>query len=135
VKDAVVFFLFFSVNGSLVSIMDYFIFEYITPIFVSRWSCDVPVLVEYTPRNLTPTKVREVELNRIILGGSCGYVYIVAGASSNGSPPCFFEISCGNIAMSSAFDRVGLEHPMIFGSETCHDGSLVLMLCSHCTST
>jgi len=135
VKDAVAFFLFFSVDGSLVSVVDYFVFEYVTPIFVSRWSCDVPVLVEYTPCNLAPTKVREVELNRVIPGGSCGYVYVVAGTSSNGSPPCFSEISCGDVMMSSAFDGVGLEHPMISGSETRHNGSLVLMLRSHCTST
>ncbi len=134
-KDAIVFFFFFSVNGSLVSVVNYFVVEYIALIFVSCWSRDVPVLVVYAPRNLTPTKVREVELNGVIPGGSCGYVYVVARASSDGSPPCFFKIPCGDVVMSSAFYRVGLKHPMILGSETRHGGSLVLMLCSHCTST
>jgi len=43
--------------------MDYFILEYVTPIFISCGSCDIPPLVEYTPGSFTPTKVQEVELN------------------------------------------------------------------------
>ena len=134
-KDAVVFFVFLSVDGSLISIIDYFVFEYVAPVFVSRWSGNVPTLVEYTPSSLAPAEVGEVELNRVVSRGSCGHVYVVARASSNGPPPCFLEVPCGDVAMSSAFDGIGLEYPMLSGSETRHDGSLVLMLHSHYTST
>src|SRR6266702_452331 len=134
-KDAVVFFVFLSVDGSLISVVDYFVFEYVAPIFVSRWSGDVPTLVKYAPSSFTPAEVGEVELNRVVSRRSCGHVYVVARVSSNGPPPRFLEVPCGDVAMSSAFDGIGLEYPMIFGSETRHDGSLVLMLRSHCTST
>ena len=125
-KDTIVFFIFLSINRSLISFVDHFVFKYITPIFVSCRPYDVPTLVEHTPSNFTPTEVREVELNRVMSGGSRGDVYVVARASSDGPPPCFFKISCGDVAMSLAFNRVGLEHPMIFGSETRHDGELGL---------
>ncbi len=65
-KDAVVVFLLLSVNGSLISVIYYFVLEYVTPIFVSCGSCDVPMLVEYAPSSFTPAKVRKVELNGIV---------------------------------------------------------------------
>ncbi len=125
-KDTVVFFIFLSIDGSLISVVDYFVLEYVTPIFVSHWSCNIPMLVGCAPGDLTPAEVREIELNRVIPRGSCRYVHVVACASSDGPPPCFFEISYGDVAMSSAFDRVGLEYPMISGSETHHNGELGL---------
>ena len=134
-KDAIVILVFLSVDRSLISVVDHFVFKYVTPIFVSCRSCDIPTLVEHAPSRFTPAEVREVELNRVMSGGSRGYVYVVAGAASDGPPPCCFEISCGDVVMSLAFNGVGLEYPMVFGSEARHDGSLVLMLRSHYTFT
>jgi len=74
----------------LVSVVDYFVFKYIAPVFISSWPCDVPALMEYAPSNFAPTEVGEVELNWIISGGSCRDVYVVSCTSSDGSPPSFF---------------------------------------------
>ena len=132
-KDTIVLFVFLSIDRSLISVRNYFVLEYVAPILVSCWSCNIPTLMECAPNSFTPAEVGKVELNRVVSGGSCRYVYVVARASSDGSPPGFFKISCGDVAMSSAFNGVGLKHPMISGSEMRHDGSLVLMLRSHCT--
>jgi len=87
-EDTVVIFL--SVDGSLISVVDYFIFEYIAPVFISSWPRDIPALMECAPSNLAPTEVGEVKLNWVVPGGSCGDVYVVSCTSSNGSPPGFF---------------------------------------------
>jgi len=60
------FVVFLSVDWSLVSIVDYFVFEYVAPVFVSSWSCDIPTLMEHAPSGFAPTKVGEVELNWIV---------------------------------------------------------------------
>ncbi len=59
-------FIFLSIDGSLISVGDYFVFKYVTLVLVSCWPCDVPMLVEYAPSNFTPAEVGEVKLNWVV---------------------------------------------------------------------
>ena len=119
-----------SVEGSDVPSCPYFVFEYVAPIVWSCWSDDVPQVLGCVPSDFAPTQVDVIELNWVVLAGSCGYVDKVSRASSDSSPPCFFEIDEWYVSFSSIFDCVWRKGPAFSSRKARHD-SLVLMLRCH----
>src|SRR6266702_5556717 len=70
----------------------------------------------------------------VVLTWSCGDVDEIAGAPSDCSPPCCFEIYEGNVSFSSVFYCVWREGPTFSSRNTRHNEEiLVLMLRYHGT--
>src|SRR6266702_276961 len=80
------------------------VFEYITAIVWSCWSCDVPPCLWSVPRNLCPAHEVVIELNWVVLCWSCWDVDEVSCASSYCPPPGFLEIYEWYVSLSAFFD-------------------------------
>src|SRR6266702_2356744 len=122
-----------SVYGSYVSCRLYLVFKYVTTIVGSCGSDYVPHCFWCVPSDFAPTHVYVVELNWVVLTRSCGYVNEIPGASSDCSPPVFFEIYERNVTISSVFNGIWCEGPAFLSRKARHSDSLVLMLRYHGT--
>src|SRR6266702_909379 len=93
-----------SVYRSHLSCCLYFVFKDVTTVVWSCWSFDVPPIERCVPSNLCPTHEVVVELNWVVLRWSSWDVDKVPGASSDGSPPCFFKVYEGYVSFPSFFE-------------------------------
>jgi len=104
----------------------YFVFEDVAMVVGSCGSYNIPQVFWGIPHNFAPTHIDMVELNWIVLCWSCRDIDKIPCASSDGSPPRFFEVNKGYVAIPSFFYSVGCKSPAFSGCKVHHNEELDL---------